>query len=149
MKTTAFYQTDVYRIIQAMKATGNKPGMVRQWRELMQIWALDHPGADGDAMRAWIPYWRVRAVYTTDELAPIFPVLAVVFGFAQRAAPAMSANRLANLLEFGGLPQLKGVFQHPVTGQLDRWWVVERLHYYSKIEYDQTSFEKEFFCETL
>jgi hypothetical protein len=149
MKTAQFYQTDIYRIIEAMKATGNQPGVVRQWRNLAETWATENGGPEAEAIRAWLPFWKVRPFYTATELCPIFPVLAVTFGFASKAAPQMSPNRLANLLDFGGLPKLingaenKG-FKSPFTGQFDNYYIVEHIHFWKNRLISQEIFEEVF-----
>lgn len=153
MKTRDFYKTDVYKIIEAMKATGNQSGVIRQWKELEARWAIENTGpeaeAEAEAIRVWLPHWQVRPFYTAAELVPIFPVLAVMLGFAAKAAPQMSPVRLANLLDFGGLPQLiNGVenkgFKSLITGQFDNYYIVERIHFWRNRLISQEIFEEVF-----
>lgn len=146
-----FWQSDTFRLIQMMKATGNRPGVILQWKELVSIWALDNAGTpDGKALCAWLPLWQIRPFYTAAELAPMFPVLAVTFGIAQLPTPQRSPTRLANELDLGGLPKLlsndreDNFFQSPLTGQWNQYYIVERLHHWRVRGMLQDEFNEQF-----
>lgn len=118
---TDFWQSQTYRIVEAMKATGNSPGIVEQWRSAAEAWAIVNGGTpEADALKAWLPLWQVRPFYTAEELAPMMPALAVLLGFADRAGPVKSANRLANELGFSRLPF------RIVEGR--KYFLVEQIH---------------------
>jgi len=149
--TADFWLSDTFQVIKLMKATGNRPGIILRWKALVQTWALDNAGtAEAKAINAWLPYWQVRPFYTAAELAPIFPALAVTFGIAKRPTPQRSPSRLENELHMGGLPMLHNRdsedlnFRNPKTGQLDHYWIVERLHHWRYRGWTQAEFEKEF-----
>jgi len=64
------HKTSTYRIVQAMKATGNKPGVIAQWKAQVEQWVLDNPEApEAAALRSWLPMWQVRNHYSARELA--------------------------------------------------------------------------------
>lgn len=145
---TAFWNGPTYGVIQAMKARGNKPGVIAQWVALAHQWALDHRGAESDAIKVWIPYFKPRPFFTAAELAPMFPALIVALGLTDRP-PSYSAGRLASELDFGGLPCLKrddGIwFRNPVDNtKIERYYIVERIHYWRKQKLTQEQFEREF-----
>lgn len=134
----AFWQGDVWRVMCLMKATGNSPGIIRQWKSLVELWASRNAATlEGKAMLAWLPLWQVRPFYTTAELAPILPALAHTFGITQRIQPAHSPLRLSNELSFGNMPYLNMAhgdlqyFPNPATGQMEKYWIVERQKYWS------------------
>lgn len=118
-----FYAGPTYAVIKAMKAAGNQPGMVERWIATVAQWADDHTGlADAAAIKAWLPHWQARDIYSSEELAPIFPALAVAFTATRTPPPTMSGARLANELKFGGLPHRK------INGK--DYFAVARLHYW-------------------
>lgn len=130
-----FWQSDTYKIIEAMKATGNRPGIILLWSQKVYWWARDNPTTpDAQAVLSWFPLWQVRPFYTAEELAPLFPVLAVALGIAQAPTPQRTPQRLAFELDYGGLPSR--MFQ----GQ--RYFIVERIHHWSKVS--QKEFEDAF-----
>jgi hypothetical protein len=52
---------ETYHIIQAMKATGNRPGVIAQWKETVAAWAqMNRTDPDAAAVNAWLPLWQVR-----------------------------------------------------------------------------------------
>jgi hypothetical protein len=115
-----FWKSDTARIVRTMKATGNRPGVIAHWKRGMEIWVQTASGPEADAVRAWLPAWQPRPYYTAAELAPIFPVLAVVLGFRDRPAPPKGAALLANELRMAGLP-------HFQRGE-ETYFVVEQCH---------------------
>jgi hypothetical protein len=105
MSKNPFWQSDTYAIIKAMKATGNRLGVIAQWKNLVEQWAIIHSGTpESAAIRAWLPHWQTRPLYTATELAPMFPALIVALGFATRMPPKKSPARLSYELQYGGLP---------------------------------------------
>jgi hypothetical protein len=114
-----FWKSDTARIVHMMKATGNRPGVIAHWKRGMEIWA-ETGGPDADAVKAWLPAWQARPYYTAAELAPIFPVLAVVLGLRDRPEPQKGAARLANELRMARLPH----FQRDG----ETYFVVEQCH---------------------
>lgn len=131
--STDFYKSDTYLIVRKMKDTGNRAGVVLLWKNMVEDWAQRHPGPDADAVLAWLPLWQVRPFYTANELAPMWPALAVALGLRTKFPPIRSANRLENELIFAGLPY---------RFILDRrYFAVERVHYWRDATQDE--WEKE------
>jgi len=119
---TDFYKTDTYKIVKAMKATGNQTGIIAQWKARVEAWAFATSGLDVEAVKPWLALWQARPFYTAAELEPIWRVLPIALGFSMRAAPFKSANRLANELKFAGLPHRE------IAGKT--YFIVERVHYW-------------------
>lgn len=111
-------------IIEMMKATGNRPGVIAQWKEAVADWAQKYrTNPDAAAVNAWLPLWQPRPFYTAKELAPMWPALAIATGFTNKwPAVLKSARRLEHELDFYGLPRLMIPFR--------QYFVVERLHYW-------------------
>ena len=102
---STFFKSPTYRIVRAMRMTGNSPGIIAQWKARVSEWAHRNPtGKNEAAVLAWLPLWQPRPFYTAAELVPIFPVLEVALGFSARPSHVKSAARLANELKFAGLP---------------------------------------------
>lgn len=142
----SFWKSDTYAVIKAMKATGNRPGVIAEWIVRAGAWASANDGPDAVAVRAWLPLWQVRPFYSAAELAPIFPVLAWMLGGKDRLPPTMSPERLAFQLDYGGLPRLEKPdlsthYRNPVTGQTARYYIVEEIHRWSKQPVTQEEFE--------
>lgn len=112
-------------IIQAMKATGNRPGVIAQWKAGVEKWAqMARTDPNAAAVNAWLPLWQPRPFYTAEELAPMWPALAVATGFTNRWPSVMkSAKRLEHELDFCGLPRLT---------YCRRYFICERLHYWQR-----------------
>lgn len=121
-----FWKSDTYQIVKAMQATGNRPGVIAQWKELVEAWAECSKSPDAESVRTWLPMWHVRPFYTAAELAPIFPALAVVLDLAPlgRLTAQKSPARLANELRMAQLPYI-------VIGE-EIYFVVEQTHRWSK-----------------
>ena len=132
-----FWESPTYKIIQAMKATGNRPGVVARWKSFVEAWANrpeNRALPEAVAVRAWLPYWQVRPFYTAAELAPIWPALAVALGVVDRPFPAIPAKRLEFMLDYGGLPRID--FARP------QFFIIERIHYWVGASHGEI--EKEF-----
>lgn len=131
--------SETYHIIQAMKATGNRAGVIEQWKNDVEIWAtwgrtIRDPNAE--AVLSWLPLWQPRCGYTAEELAPLWPALAIVTGFTSCwPAVVKSARRLAHELDFYGLPF------RLLRGQ--KYYIVERIHYWREAPTDEL--EREIF----
>jgi hypothetical protein len=111
-------------IIEMMKATGNRAGVIAQWKGAVADWAQkDRTNPDAASVNAWLPLWQPRPFYTAEELAPMWPALAIATGFTSRwPAVLKSARRLENELDFCGLPRLGHLLQ--------KYFIVERIHYW-------------------
>lgn len=110
-------------IIQAMKATGNQPGVIERWKEAIAVWAqMNRADPNAVAVNAWLPLWQPRPFYTADELAPLWPALAIATGFTNRWPTVVkSARRLEFELDFYGLPRL---------AEFREYFICERLHHW-------------------
>jgi hypothetical protein len=137
-----FYDSAVYKIIKHMQSTGNKEGVIAQWKSIVKEWAYinAHNNRDAAALCAWLPMWQVRPFYTATELAPIFPALALALGYIQKMpevpdGPALLENRL----KFGRLPCI--CMRHPMTGIVEKFFIVERLHHWVQAEPEEIARE--------
>jgi hypothetical protein len=141
---TTFWESETYAIIKAMKRSGNRPGVIAEWKDAVERWA-DLPenlgNKDAAAVRAWLPAWQPRPFYTAAELAPMWPALAIAVGATMRLVHPKSAMRLANELDFGGLPRVELTLDYPVDGnELDvrnlphfrDYFIVERIHHWNR-----------------
>lgn len=142
-----FWESPTYKVIHAMKASGNQPGLIAIWKREVETWANGNKSPEAEAVKAWLPMWHPRPWYSASELAPIFPALAAAFdlGKMTQRPPA----RLVYELDYGGLPMLKqpsGLlnFRHPVTGIYDRFYIVERLHHWRDTPVSQEDFDAAF-----
>jgi hypothetical protein len=127
MSGREFWKGETAAIVKAMKAAGNRPGVIAEWREGVRTWAETNPSnPDAAAVLTWLPHWRVRPFYTADELAPLWPALAIAIGHTPRwPAVPKSAKRLEFELDYAGLPRLG-------FPTLQRYFIVERIHHWSK-----------------
>ncbi len=116
---TTFWESETYTIIKAMKRSGNRPGLITEWKDAVERWA-DLPenlgNKDAAAVRAWLPAWQPRPFYTAAELAPMWPALAIAVGATMRLAHPKSAMRLEHELDFGGLPRVELELSFPSNG---------------------------------
>lgn len=117
------WRGETYHIVQAMKATGNRPGVIAEWKASVERWAQMHrTDPNAAAVNAWLPLWQPRPFYTVEELAPMWPALAIAIGFTNRWPTVLkSPKRLAHELDFYGLPRLQ--YAH-------LYFIVERIHYW-------------------
>jgi hypothetical protein len=124
-------------IIAMMKATGNRPGVIAQWKAAVADWAQKYrTNPDAASANAWLPLWQPRPFYTAEELAPMWPALAIATGFTSRwPAVLKSARRLANELDFCGLPRL--------GHGLQKYFIVERIHYWREASKEEIEREIE------
>lgn len=144
-----YWSSPVFAVIKGMKACGNQPGMVAQWIATAARWSNEHSALpEAKSIQAMLPYWRARPFYTAAELAPMFPALMKVFSIADRA-PEMSGARLAYMLDDGGLPTLRNangtMFFHDAMGVLQKYYIVEHIHRWSKEVLSQEEFENVLF----
>jgi hypothetical protein len=124
-------------IIEMMKATGNRAGVIAQWKGAVADWAQkDRTNPDAASVNAWLPLWQPRPFYTAEELAPMWPALAIATGFTNRwPAVVKSARRLENELDFCGLPRLGHGYQ--------KYFIVERIHYWRQASKEEIEREIE------
>lgn len=139
-----FWQSDTYRIVRKMQASGNMPGIVQLWAQHVYWWAKGARGPDADAVLAWFPQWQIRDLYTAAELSPIFPVLAVALGLRERPEAQKSPFRLANELKMAMLPHRIIDLTRPGQGlgnSGQTFFAVARLHHWAAA--DDTEWQKE------
>lgn len=149
MSRNNFWEDETYAIVKAMRATGNQEGVVARWKKSVEQWALNvvmvnDPNAV--AARAWLPMWQVRPFYTAEELAPMWPALAITIGGFPGAYSRVprSAKRLEFELDYAGLPRLGNYPEIGAYLPLDyrKYFIVERLHYWCRAPL--TEIKKEF-----
>jgi hypothetical protein len=137
-----FWQGDTYAIIKALKANGNRPGLIQQWKDAVEDWASlpeNVANPDAKAVRAWLPLWRPRPFYTAAELSPIWPALAIAIGYTMRVLPQKGARRLEHELDYGGLPRVHLSWNSVLSGSgpvrdipdARQFFIVERIHYWT------------------
>lgn len=119
-----FWKGETYAIVKAMKATGNRPGVVAQWKEAVAQWAqINRTDPNAAGVNAWLPHWHPRPFYTVEELAPLWPALAIAVGHTQHWPNVLkSPRRLEFELDFARLP-------HFLMGGR-KYYIVERLHFW-------------------
>lgn len=126
-----FWKSETWAIVKAMRASGNRQGLIATWKDQVEQWARAHPGdPDAKSVLAWLPYWHVRPFYTAAELAPIWPALAIAIGHTDKWPKVVkSAARLENELDYAGLP-----FRLILD---KKHYIVERLHYWKKAQKEE------------
>lgn len=119
--------SETYHIIEMMKATGNQPGVIERWKGAVADWAQrNRTDPNAAAVNSWLPLWQVREIYSAEELAPMWPALAIATGFTNRWPTVVkSARRLEHELLFYGLPHRK------IDGRL--FFAVQRLHVWMQL----------------
>lgn len=135
-----------YRLVKIMRSTGNRSSVVDLWKKKVSEWAENNPKSlDARAVADMLPLWQVRPFYTASELAPLLPSLFVATGLKTNPGPSIGPATTKNILLKAGLPMLgQGAFYaHPITGQLDQYFIVERIHYWAKVPVDQKDFERQ------
>lgn len=127
MSGREFWKGETWAIIKAMRARGNQPGLIADWKDSVRLWAENNPrDPNAAAALSWLPLWQVRPFYTAEELAPMWPALAIVVGHTTHWPSVLkSARRLEFELDYAGLPRL----EFPTLRQ---YFIVERIHYWSK-----------------
>ncbi|MBA4164325.1 MAG: hypothetical protein C0510_06795 [Erythrobacter sp.] len=131
-----FWKGETAGIVKAMKASGNREGVIANWKEGLRLWAEANPNnPDAAAALAWLPHWRVRPFYSADELAPLWPALAIAIGHTVKwPAVLKSAKRLEFELDYAGLPS------RFMLGR--KYYIVERIHYWTDASHEEI--EREF-----
>jgi hypothetical protein len=129
-------RSETRHIIQAMKATGNQPGIIQQWKESVATWAQMHrTDPDAAAVNTWLPLWEVRPFYSAIELAPLWPALAIATGFTDKWPSVLkSAKRLEHELDFYELPRLR---------YSPSYFICERIHYWRNASKEEITREIE------
>lgn len=116
-------RTETLHIIEMMKATGNRRGVIEQWKGIVADWAQKYrTDPDAAAVNAWLPLWQPRPFYTAEELAPMWPALAIATGFTNNwPAVLKSARRLEHELDFYGLPRLIVRPEYFIVERISHW----------------------------
>lgn len=127
---------ETYHIINAMRRSGNY-GVIARWKDSVARWAeMNQDNADAAAVIAWLPFWQVRPFYTAEELAPLWPALAIATGFTDkwpvRQSMLKSPMRLKHELDFHRLPR---VFGYP------SYFICERFRYWQNATDDEIALE--------
>lgn len=133
---STFWESETYAIIKAMKRNGNRPGLIAEWKDAVERWAMlpeNVRNTDAAAVRAWLPAWQPRPFYTATELAPMWPALAVAVGATMKLPHLKSPMRLANELDFGGLPRVRLTYPHNADKFYSGdYFIVERIHHWNR-----------------
>ena len=123
------WNTPTYRVVRKMIESGNQPGVVVMWKNMVAAWAEKASGPDAEAVKAFLPLWQIRSYYTAAELAPIFPMLETALGVSERPGRMKAPERLANELKFAGLPHFyKNGIEYFVVEQTHRAKEFENAH---------------------
>jgi hypothetical protein len=125
---------ETYHIVSAMRRAGNY-GVIARWKDSIAHWAERNPdNADAAAVLSWLPFWQIRAFRTAEELAPMWPALAIATGFTNRwPAVLKSARRLEHELDFYGLPRLPEPWR--------TYFICERIHFWKRASIEEISIE--------
>jgi hypothetical protein len=117
-----FWKGETAAIVRAMKATGNRPGIVAEWKAKVAQWAqMNRTDPNAAAVNAWLPMWQPRPFYTAEELAPMWPALAIAVGHTTHWPNVLkSPKRLEHELDFAGLPYFR------TRGR--KYYIVECIH---------------------
>lgn len=139
MSRHTFWKGETWAIVKAMKATGNRPGVIAEWKDRVAQWAQMHPSdTNAAAVNAWLPLWQPRPFYTAEELAPMWPALAIAVEHTTHwPAVPKSAKRLEFELDYAGLP-----FRFSIGR---KYYIVERIHYW--VDAPQDEFDEVLFQE--
>lgn len=116
---------ETYHIVNAMRRAGNY-GVIARWKDSVARWAEMNAGnSDAAAVLAWLPFWQVRPFYTVEELAPMWPALAIATGYTNkwpvRQSLIKSPARLAHELDFHRLPRVTGYPRYFVCENFRHW----------------------------
>jgi hypothetical protein len=98
------------------------------------------------AVNAWIRFWKPRPFYTAEELAPMWPALAIAVGHTTHWPSVLkSARRLEFELDYAGLPRLWNTVGCTMEFGPDfsKYFVVERIHYWNSQDRTREEIEKE------
>lgn len=125
--------SDTYRIVQIILRRGNAPGLIAEWFDGMRQWAQANSGQDAEAVRLWLSLVEARPFYTAKELARFWPALRLTLGMTKRLEPAPSPHRLANELEFWGLPYVRRSDGVALKINGEKYFIVDRVHHWSKV----------------
>lgn len=113
-------KNETTHIVNAMRRASPNAPIIQQWKAAVEQWAMREKAVD---VLAWLPCWRVRPFYTADELAPIWPALAIATAYTVHWPNVLkSARRLEFELDFARLPRL-------VSHQ--NFFIVERFKYWT------------------
>lgn len=131
MSGREFWKGETWAIVKAMKSTGNQAGLIAGWKDSVRSWAENNPrDPNAAAVLSWLPHWNVRAAYLTDELAPLWPALAIAVGHTTHWPNVpKSAKRIEFELDYAGLPS------RLLHGK--KYYVVERIHHWIKVSEDE------------
>lgn len=127
MRKNDFWNGDTYAIVKAFKANGNRPGLIQQWKDAVEAWALSPEYTrtqEAQAVRVWLPLWQVRPFYSASELVPLWPLLALAVGWSDMPPAQKSGMRLQHELDYAGLPSF-------MWGG-EKYYIVERVHYWKE-----------------
>ena len=143
-----FWKGETYAIVQAMKATGNQFGIIADWKEKVAQWAqMNRTDPNAVAVNAWLRFWKPRPFYTAEELVPMWPALAIAIGYASHwPAVLKSPRRLEFELDYAGLPRCLNTGCDLLLGPNNsRYFVVERIHYWTSLERTREEIEREIY----
>lgn len=51
----SFWDTPIYAIVKKMKASGNQPGAIAQWKDMVEQWATQSNSPDAESVKAMLP----------------------------------------------------------------------------------------------
>lgn len=119
-------------IIEAIKA---HPRLVEHWKASVAQWAqMNRTDPNAQAVNAWLPLWQTRELYSAEELAPLWPALAIASGFTKHWPNVpKGAALIENELRFCGVPC------RYVNGRI--YFAIERRGYWRHAE--TSKWEKE------
>jgi hypothetical protein len=137
MKVGSYWQGETWHIIRQMKRAGNHPGVIERWKASVATWAqMNRTDPNAAAVIAWLPLWRPRSFYTAEELAPMWPALAIATGYTNHwPAVLKSPRRLERELDFHLLPRLPEPWR--------QFFICERINHWKHASIEAISQEIE------
>lgn len=140
MKTNG--PSDTYRIVQLILRRGNGPGLIAEWFDGMRQWAEANSGPDASALRVWLDIAKARPFYRSSELSRFWSPLRLTLGMTLRLEPPPSPNRLANELEFYGLPVIRRSDGVALKVDGEKFFIVEESHRWRDCRFNEAEFRE-------
>ena len=131
-------KNQTWEIVNAILRRGDEPGLIAEWISGLEKWAATNGGQDAAALRLWLPHFQVRPFYTAEELSNLWPALKIALGMETKMTENPSPNRLANELEFHGLPKVL----FATSPRSEKWFIVERCRYWKNRQLSDDQFRE-------
>lgn len=134
-------------MVNAIKARGNREGVIREWFAGMKAWAEANRGPDAAALKTWLAIVQPRPFYNANELAGLWPALRLELGITPVLTVAPPALWFEKELEFCRLPILRNADGTGTFWTVDglglrhKYFIVEEIGRWQKSPLSQEEFE--------